>query len=132
MHDVSRVCFLQRERDLRGDLEGAGGGQPPLLHRVTQHLALNKVHHEEVLVVIDAEVEQVDGEGRPQQRRDLRLALETLQVRLVADEVGVQQLERDALVVAGVHGLVDDSPAALTERAAQAVVGDSLRLRQLR
>jgi hypothetical protein len=58
--------------------------------------------------------------------------MESFQVRLVARQVGVQQLERDTLVVTGVHGLVDDAPAALTDHTAEAVVGDSLRLRQLR
>jgi hypothetical protein len=122
--DALRVCRLERVGHLGGHVHELRGVESPASDQVRQRLALEQLHHDEVLplVLVDgvdgADVRVVEGGGRP------RLALEALERLRVAPEIGRQELQRDPATQLRVLRLVDHAHAPAAERPDDFVVRD--------
>ena len=103
MDDVDDVARREAVDDALADLEDAPDGHraAALLPGVADGLALEQLHDEERLALLGhVVVEDLDGRRVIDLVRDVRLAEEPLADRLLAREVGVEDLERGALAVA--------------------------------
>ena len=120
--DPARLGLLERSRDLTADSKRLGRPQRSGANEIAQRAPFHQLHHEEVLPVFDAIVEQVNGVRGPQEGDDVRLALEALSERLVGLKVLVQQLQRHARTVARVGRLIDDAHPAASKDPVEAIV----------
>ena len=126
--DAAGAGLFQGAPNLAGNAEGALWLHRALSHRVGERLALDKLHDEEVLAVLHPEVLQSDGVGRMEEGDDVRLAFKALEVaRVAGGQLGAEELDSDAGVVAAVDAFHDDAHAAAAELAEQAVVTKRLR-----
>src|SRR5207302_10150349 len=117
--DVDRVTRRETVDDALADLEHASDGHraAALLPGVADRLALEQLHDEERLALLGhVVVEDLDGRRVIDLVRDVGLAKEALADRLLAREVGVENLEGRALAVA-VRRRVDGGHPADAEKA---------------
>ena len=122
----ARVRRLERVGDLDADREQALELEcRPRRHRLRERLPLEALHDDEVLPLVLLDREDRADSGMVQRGRGARLALETLQGRAVARELGRQELQRDVPAEARVLRLVDDAHPAAPEAADDGVVGDT-------
>ena len=117
-------CRLERREDLLGDLEGLLLRQRPFaLDALGEALPLEELHDLEGLAVVEVtEVEDLDDVRVAERARDPRLAQEAplrLGPRIVA---AVEDLERDGLADALVHGAEDGAHAAAADQLLDAVL----------
>ena len=107
MNDALAVRCLQRFSDLDAELQGLLDGQRAALHPVTQGLAFQVLHHQEVHALLLADVVQRANVRMRQLGDGAGLALEALvQVREVG-KPGREDLDGDGAVEACVPGPVD-------------------------
>ena len=125
MNDALGVRRIQRIGDLDGDGTAAvpiSSGLPAM--RCFQRRAFQKLHGDEGVAVVLADVVNRADVGMIQRRRGLRLALKTSERLRIARHVIRKELQRDEAVQPGVFGLVDHTHAAAAELLDDAVVRD--------
>ena len=93
---------------------------------VLQRHAVQKLHGDEGLAVLLADVVNRADVGMVQRGRGLRFALKTVERLRIARDIFGQEFQRDEAVQARVLGLVDDAHAAAAELFDDAVVRDGL------
>ncbi len=126
MHDALGVRRLERVRDLDRDGEDLVHRHRPPSHHLGQGLAVEQLHHDEVLLLVLLDrVDRADA-GVVERRGGARLALEPLERARVPRHLGAQELERHAPPELRVLGLVDDAHAAAAELADDGVVANGV------
>src|SRR3989304_3590859 len=113
MDDALLMCSGESFGDLNTDIES-------LLHReggllLLKHLAVNKLHDDEVLVVRLFYPVDCTNIGMIQSCRCFGLLREALQIRRTDRHVFRKELERDGTIELRVLGFVDDTHSPLTK-----------------
>jgi hypothetical protein len=123
--DVARVGVLQAAGDVQGDVDGVADRQFAVL--LEQQLGAGPVdvlQHQVVLAggAVLADVQSADDVGVVEQDTGLGLAVEAVDVVLVAGQALAEHLEGDLAVVLAVVGQVNRAHATLAEAAQDAVL----------
>src|SRR4051794_96482 len=117
MHDAGAVRVVKRIGDLHADVDclvdAEWSGGEHLLHG----LPVNELHHDVTVVPIAPDVVDVDDTGVYEVRYCSRLPLEARDEALVANILGVEELDRDAAAEDGVLALMDARHAARSDAA---------------
>ena len=106
MSDARAMCSGQRVGNLNRVLEGLVERQRTFLQPTCECLSLQILHHEEIDVVLtadvvqDADVRMIEGGDRA------RLAVEALPELWIVSELWRQDFDCDGTIEAGIAGLV--------------------------
>src|SRR5215472_19272788 len=117
---IERVGYLNSKRENLLDL-----------HRLTtdsmlQRGAIEKLHHEEALIVMPADLMNRADIGMVQRGRRTGFAVKTFQRLLISCEVFRQKLQCDETAELGVLGFVDHTHTAAPEPLDNLIVRDAL------
>ena len=126
MNDAFGVGGVECVGDLDGQRQQRFQRHRMPRNAVLQRHTVEKLHGDEGLPVLLADVMNSPDVGMIQRRRSLRFPLKAGQRMWVLCEVGRQELESDETVQADVLGLVDDTHAATAELLDDAIVRDGL------
>ena len=127
MDDGGAVRGVERIGDLDAEVEQVVERQRAARDALLERLALEQLHHHEVLALLFADVVKDADVRVTQARDDAGFAEEALERLGDAAGFGGQELERDVAAEAGVFGFVDFSHAPAAELREEFVVGDGAR-----
>ena len=125
MHDAAGVRSLERVGDFQAEIEHALERQRARRDLVLQRLAVEQLHHDEVLAVVLADVVDRADVRMVQRRGDARLAPEAFERLGVRGQIARQELQRDLTAEPDVFRAVDDAHAAAADAFENPVMTDS-------
>src|SRR5271169_2642070 len=115
MDDALLMRLLQRLRDFRSDLQNLIKGQRTFRQALSQSLAFEILHHQEVGAILRADVVKRADIGMLQRGNGFGLALHALFQFGVRGEMRRQNLDGNDAVEPGVLGAIDFAHAAYAE-----------------